>query len=247
MKIVITGDSHVGALRRGADLLEAQGQIPDGVKVDVIPLGPGDAFLSEFFKAERDHLAITSPDCSRWLPRLPAVEDTGRSDVVYVISGPLHLQPLVLNDYFLKFPPAPLTEGRTKTSSALLRHLALKRKRYITEFSAKLVELKHRVLVVEPPRTFRHHRALETTPASTISYLEDFFRLTVKAHLQDKGIEVVELPAESYDAEGLMLDKYRHSHPDDQHHGNEAYGALMVSKTIEMTLGTSRQLAVAPP
>jgi hypothetical protein len=99
MKIFITGDSHTGSLHKGAQALASIGEITSSIMVKILPLGPGDALLKPFFVERSDHVEITAPKCRQWVTQLPIQFENGHYDF-YGFSGPLHLQPVILNSFF---------------------------------------------------------------------------------------------------------------------------------------------------
>lgn len=231
MKIFITGDSHTGALHRGAQALASTDEIESNSKVDTLPLGPGDALLKPFFVECADYVEITAPKCRQWVTQLPIQSKKGHYDF-YGFSGPLHLQPVILHPFFSKHPPAAISRTPTAASTSLIRHIALERKRYAIDLVLTLKRLGVPVFVIEPPRTFRHHHNFGKVALPTITYLESFCRAEVKAYLRRHDVPVVELPDDSYDVDGIMLDKYRHENPLDHHHGNLHYGKMMIRKIL---------------
>lgn len=232
MKIFITGDSHIGALKKGWIGLETKSEIPKNLRFSFSPLGPGDSMLTPFFEKRSDHLKITSDDGAKWLTRIPE-ESSEQENILYVISAPLHLQPIILHPFFKRHRPSEISNSPTKSSKALIRRIARERKRYAIEFVIALKSLNQKVAVIEPPRTFKHHPNIKKTSLDIITYLEDFCRNEVKQLLTRNGIPTIELPVESYDDDGLMLDNYRHESSEDRHHGNQAYGEMMIKQVID--------------
>lgn len=233
--LFITGDSHVGALRKGHDLLAGAGRLPASPAVVFRPMGTSTLMRKEFFVDRSDHLEITVPRFREQVTVLPAPE-FATGETVYCIAGPLNFHSLLSRKWWVHnwatgMPPrrgAPVTRG-------LLRHSLLAREFHELTMVRRLRELGQRVCVIEAPALFRHHPALAHTPAASLMALLRACREILAEELERMGIEIVAVPAECLDEEGFMRSGLRHARPDDGNHGNEEFGAIMLRQCIDAT------------
>ena len=233
--LFITGDSHVGALRKGHDLLAGAGRLPASPAVVFRPMGTSTLMRKEFFVDRSDHLEITVPRFREQVTVLPAPE-FATGETVYCIAGPLNFHSLLSRKWWVHnwatgMPPrrgAPVTRG-------LLRHSLLAMEFHELAMVRRLRELGQRVRVIEAPAPFRHHPALAHTPAASLMALLRACREILAEELERMGIEIVAVPAECLDEEGFMRSGLRHARPDDGNHGNEEFGAIMLRQCIDAT------------
>ena len=222
MKIIIVGDSHTGPLNRGLQSLQSEQKF-QGVKV--APIGAGALMNERFFEEREGFVEITVTDAISSIKRLPYGEEFDW----YGVSGPLHVQPIVLDPFFYGNTPQPVT-------NALLKRLVLDRKQHSLAFMAVLKKLGLNVFVVEAPRTFPHHPGLPRD-LSRVSRMEERCRAIIMDRLAEMGIPLIALPPEALDANGMMKAEFRHESESDKHHANAAFGAMMIEKTLESLSG----------
>lgn len=218
MNVFITGDSHTGALNRGLQSLQERG-IATSFKVT--PLSAGLLMNTPFFEERDGYVEITIADKIRTLPRLPVDPSEGEFGW-YGLCAPLHVQPIVLDRFFYGKVPQPFTP-------ALLKRLVLDRKKYSINLLVVLKRLGVRVFVVETPRTFPHHPKLPND-LSRVGEIETRCRDVVFEELARLDVPVVRLPKRALRPDGLMSEEFRHEHEADGHHGNAAYGAMMIEE-----------------
>ena len=229
MDVLVFGDSHTAALRRGQVALEADGQWPAGVRLTVRPLGGGHLATEPFFADRGDHADVTLPEYRRQFDRLPRADDP--ADMVYGVSAPLHSVRVWRAADWQRFAPADMdVEGAAPVSSGTIRRLALDDARPMLDLVALLRRIGRRVFTIEAPRPFRHHPALKKTPAAVVMRVDGLYRETIRAELDRLGVSVVGVPRRCLDADGFTLTEF--GQPGDPHHGNEAYGAVMMGKVL---------------
>jgi hypothetical protein len=180
-----------------------------------------------FFEEREGFVEITVEDSISSIKRLPTEE---RFDW-YGVSGPLHVQPIVLDPFFYGNTPQPVT-------NSLLKRLVLDRKQHSLTFLASLKKLGLNVFVVEAPRTFPHHPDLPRD-VSRVGRMEERCRAIILEKLADMEIPVIALPSGALSEHGLMKPEFRHENENDKHHANAAFGALMIEGTLETMSGTS--------
>lgn len=230
--LFITGDSHVGALRKGHALLAAAGRLPDRPAVVFRPMGTSTLMRTAFFEDRSDHLEITVPRFREQVTVLPAPEFAA-SETVYCIAGPLNFHSLLSRKWWVhnwatgmpRRRGAPVTRG-------LLRHSLLAMEFHELTMVRRLRELGQQVRVIEAPAPFRHHPALAHTPAESLIALFRICREIIAAELDRIGIGILTVPAECLDDEGFMLPAFRHEKPTDGNHGNAGFGAIMLARLL---------------
>ncbi len=231
MDVLVFGDSHTAALRRGQVAIETDGHWPDAVRLTVRPLGGGHLATAPFFADRQDHAEVTLPEYRRQFARIPREDDP--EDTVYGVSALLHPVRIWRSPAWQDHAPADLVpppEGVTPVSSGMVRHLALDDQRPMLDLVALLRRLGRRVFAVEAPRPFRHHPALRKTPAATVMHVDRLYRDTVGRELRRLGVPVVGVPQRCLDADGFTREDL--GQVGDPHHGNAAYGAIMMGEIL---------------
>lgn len=232
MKILVTGDSHTAALKLGADRLQAERAIPARVNIDVQQLGGGMSLTESFFIDKGDHAEMIRDEHQRRIKRLPVANDQEQYDY-YGICGPLHTIRLWRNkEYWQKFTPFAPHGDKAPVSAGLLRYVIEQDQRYILQLVELLKRVGVGVFVVEPPKPYRHHSILELVDDDVIMYLDKYYRNTIRKKLVAWQVPIVDVPAACYDADGFMLERYRHDNPEDHYHGNVEFGALMINEIV---------------
>ncbi len=234
MDVLITGDSHTAALRRGQLALEADGLWPAGIDATIAPLGGGHIATEPFFVDRGDHAELSSPEYRRRFKRLPRPEDG--PGTVYGLSAPLHSARLWRHPAWQSFVPAGAGPGRagsggaTPVSSGMVRRLAVGDQRHGLGLLALLKRLGHRVFAIEPPPPFRHHRALNRTAAEVAIRINRLYRDAILAELARLDVPVVAVPAACLD-NGFTRPEY--GTDGDPHHGNARYGRVMMDAILD--------------
>jgi len=233
MKIVVTGDSHISALKSGIDLLQAEGDSLVDYVFDFKPLGLGGHLIKPFFADRGDYAEMTDPIIKKRVQRLPLLED-GEFQPYYAISGAMHSIRLWRDvNFWTKYTPFCQQEGLIPVSVGLLRHAVLNDQLYI----CKLIEIMQRsgvkLFVIEAPKPFKHHRIHNDVDSEVIVYVDRFYRQVFKDWLAAKGVPVVEVPASCYDSEGFMLNEFRSDNLGDANHANKDFGAIMAKEIIK--------------
>ncbi len=233
MKVIITGDSHTAALRSGLDMLMGLDDLPQDLQIDIKQLGGGGGLRTPFFIDRGSYAEMTDPTHQKRITRLP-VSDEQESYGYYGICGPLHTIRLWRNkDYWQKYTPFTSQGGQAPISTSLLRHIVLQDQRYIMQLVGLLKRVGVKVFVIEAPKPYRHHPILELVDPNAIIYIDGFYRKVIREHLAELDVPVIDVPNACYDAEGFMLEEFRHDSPTDDYHANKEFGAIMIKQTIE--------------
>lgn len=231
-RILITGDSHTGALKRGLELLQTQGQVPEDFAVEVVGLGGGQHMIAPFFEVEHGVARITQPTFLKRFPQLP-VPASSRDPTVYGWCGLFHFAKAWRDRSWIDFRPSTVAGKTAPVSMGLIQET-------VTGWFGQQLELLHvirksgaRVLVIETPRPFRHHWALKRISAEVVAAVDQYCQQIMMVELQDRDIELVRMPADCTDDMGFMDPRWRHEVEADEHHGNEQFGALMIQQTCQ--------------
>ena len=241
--VLVFGDSHTAALRRGQLAIETDGLWPDDINLAVRPLGGGHLATEPFFADRGDHADVTLPEYRRQFDRLPRADDP--PDMIYGVSAPLHPVRVWRAPAWQDFAPADMAlPGVTPVSSGTIRRLALDDQTPMLELVALLRRIGRRVFVIEAPHPFRHHPALRRTPAAVVMRVDRLYRTTIRAELARLDVPVVDVPARCLDEEGFTLAEF--GQPGDPHHGNEAYGTIMIGEVLAHLRPDHPNPAMAP-
>lgn len=233
MKIVVTGDSHTIALKRGLDMLIDREGMPLNHQIDIKQLGPGGGFVTPFFIDRGDFAEITNEKYLRRIKQLPFSTDQGRYEY-YGICGPLYSNRIwAKKNCWQEYTPFINQGDHAPISTSLLRHVVLQEQRYTMQLIELLQRLNVKVFVIEAPKPFRHHAIMEVVDPSTIAYIDSFYRKVMQDCLMAKNVPVVNIPNDCYDSDGFMLEKFRHENPADPHHANNEFGAIMIKEIIK--------------
>ncbi len=225
MRVLIIGDSHTGALKRGLAL----GPWPEGIAIEVAPLGLGAQMNQPFWEDRGDHAVLLDPQYAALVPRLPPVDP--RPDAIG-LSLPLWSGRLirVLVESWL-VPYGAEGPGR-RLSGALLRRLVQQDMAQIMALTRFLQGQGLPLFVIEAPRAFRVHRSVVLRGADFVLTMQRQIRAIQAAEIAALGLPIVYLPDSALDPDGFMSDRYAHEDPADTHHANAAFGALMIERSL---------------
>ena len=222
--ILLTGDSHTAALRKGQSAIEAEGRWPEQVRLSIRPLGPGQLTCEPFFIDRGDHAEITAAAYRRQMQRLPMNDDPPAT--IYGMSAPLHSVRLWRHPAWQRFAPAAMAGGvsGTPVSSGMIERLVLEDQRNVLDLLALLKRLGKRVFVVEAPYPFHHHPVLRNTSRDLVRFVDGLYRNLVRRELMRMAVPIRCIE------HGFMLDLY--AQPGDHHHGNQRYGETMMDEIL---------------
>jgi len=168
MNIFITGDSHAAALKHGMDMLINQNAWPSNHQVYIKPFGPGGGLKKPFFTDSGCCAEITNARYAKRIKRLPLAIDEGCYEY-YGISGSLFGVTLWrLPQHWSNHAPLISQGGKAPLSISLLRHVILQNERYVIELIKLLTREGVKVFVIEGPKPFRHHPAINKLGADLI-------------------------------------------------------------------------------
>lgn len=227
MKVLITGDSNTGALKRAQTLLVEQNQWPDDIEMEIVQIGRSGVFYTEFFIDQRDHVEIVKMEKHNRISRLPRIPSSSESEL-YGICAPFFSSRIWRNEDWARFAPITIAKSEFPISKGMFRQIVLDDKQYVLSFIDTLQRVGAKLFVVEAPRPFRHHQAFDAIPKATIAYVDQAFREVIREELDARSVPVVSIPSECYGEDGLMLDVYHSDAEGDVLHGNAEFGRLML-------------------
>lgn len=224
--VLVTGDSHTGALRRGLDQLLASGWAP-ACELEVIGLGSGADLAPGFFVDRGSHAEIVNPVYRRRIPVLPKPRAVARK-TVHVWSGLFHFPKVWRSPGWAQFRPACVRGREAPVSRAVVRTTLLDWFGPQLALVAVIRRAGVPVLALETPRPFRHHPSLRAVRPEVAIGLDRLCLHMMEAELRAMGIPVLRIPGACLDQDGFMHAQWRSENPKDPHHGNAEFGALML-------------------
>lgn len=227
MKILVTGDSHTGALAHGAKQLRPT--LPDGVEVLVKPLGGGHILPTPFFEDRGTHAEIVDPEYRRNFHRIPPL--AWPPDVI-ALSAPLWPMRVMHGMVWPKHSIDSAVPGGQPISRALFRRIVLADQRHVLGLCSLLTRVGMPVVAVSPPVMFRDHATLKHMAPGRVRAMFDLYREIMLGELAARDVPVIDVPPECLDAEGFMRPEYRHPDPKDEHHANAAFGERMMARLM---------------
>jgi hypothetical protein len=248
-RLIVLGDSHVVALAQGYEALEPRGVGFDG-EVLFLKLFDGPDNLFPFFRADDDRIGFLDERVAAEVSAALGHPELRADDphTVYALSmGVMTTLMVRLPDWKHAAPAAAaafLEKKRLKrqlVSEAVVQAIALDQQKHVLAFVEAAGALGLKCLIVAAPPLRADERA--TGRNRDIRVLLEVDRIS-RAVLTDAftrlGAPVVQPPYEAL-LDGLLRPDLRRIAPRDTHHGNGAYGALMLPRVIE----AARRLAGA--
>lgn len=224
--ILLTGESHLGAVRQGAS---------DRSDVTYWPLGKGRSVATPFF-THNPHAKSVSTIVSDWRNRTYA-KDTLTFDGAQALVGlsmPLNTS-RILRDYsWHSHVPWHLQKFDTESplSEAVVQAIMAQDYGHALAFVAALQACHIKTVVIEAPHFFETSPYLKRVRLDVCTYMDAHYRATVRAKLGELGVDVIDQPSHTLTAIGSTKPAFSHKNPKDTHHANPAFGALMFEKII---------------
>lgn len=225
MSVLITGDSHCGALRRGQLKLESEG-FDTGCLIR--PLGAGGRMRTPFFEDRGKYVEIVEPTFAEGLSQFPSKNEKFEA---VGFSAPLHTALVWRGKWDGQVPWFAIEKARErKLVSSNLFFEVVRRDAKDSLAFLKAVARTTQVFVIEPPAPFRHLPGLKYFGESSVLKMHQAHRDYVLAELAKMNIPVVGLDPEWMDDMGFMSPEFRSDDENDMHHGNAKFGELMMRK-----------------
>lgn len=227
MNFLIAGDSHTGPLSRGLKALRETGALDPAMQIRVRPIGGGHLVNTPFWELRGDHVALTEPAYQKVLRRLPPprqqLTGIGLSMPFWSVRV---LYRMVVAQLSLVEPVGDLQPVSRAAFRQILRH----DQQYVLGFAESLAKCGVTVFAVAAPRLFRDNSVLSRiAPEMAMAICNEYFAF-MRDELGARGVDIIDVPPETLDAEGFTLPEYRSALPGDDHHANEAFGKLMIKR-----------------
>lgn len=230
MNILITGDSHLASLDRA---LENDPLIMRGHNIKILPLGNSEASHAPYFVENSRGVDITLDRFQNYVRELPP---KGMNIDVLVLSMPFHTIRIAGHSLlWRKNTPHTLDNSDKHTISyATFKHMVLSQQSHNLNLLAILAKSIEKVIVIEGPRLFSHHRLFGKVEFETAIEADKLYRRVISDALLESGIPVVRCPSQTYDPDnGLMKDEFKSKRAGDQHHANSLFSTMMLRDLIE--------------
>ncbi len=255
MRLVILGDSHVTALGEGLVELKREGRISLPGEVHVLKVFNGPDTLERFFEATEGGVGFTDPRVGDALQGAISarVLVARESDDVYALSMGLMTTLFVRLLDWRRYVPAafaPPTGKAMVVSEAVVRAIALSHNQHVLDFFAAVKLAGLRVVAISaPPLRLDAPVIADGGRPEVIQTLDRLARAAVANELARLEVPVVDPPDEAYgDGPGgaFLRPEFHRVAVKDHHHGNAAYGRLMVAKVLAQAVEMDRSGAARP-
>lgn len=224
--IVLTGESHLAAVRFGA---------PDRGDVTYWPLGKGGGVTTPFFTHDQQAKSV-STIVSGWRNRTYA-KDTLTFDgaqALVALSMPLNTS-RILRDYsWHTHVPWHLQKSDTEfpLSDSVIQAIMAQDYGHALAFVVALQACDIKTVVIEAPHFFESSPYLKHARLDVCAYIDAQYRATVRTKLAALGVDVIDQPSHTLTAVGSTKPAFSHKDPKDTHHANPKFGALMFENII---------------
>ena len=219
--IVISGESHLGAIRLGA---------PAHPDVAFWPLGAGKPVTSPFFVHDTQAHTVTTT-APRWRNRVFS-KDTltfDGSTALVALSLPLNTS-RILRDYsWGTHVPWHMQKSPQEAalSNAVVAAILHQDYQYTIGFVSALLACGIKVVVIEGPHFFDDAPYLQRSRLDVCIYLDALYRKTVRKELAKLGVDVIAQRPETLTEQGLTKSDFDHEDPKDAHHANAKFGTMI--------------------
>jgi hypothetical protein len=230
MTTIIIGDSHVNALREGADLLQPNELASWSGKLKIGSLGTGSIALKPFSKVINGKVVFDNPRYSRAFLALNVRGFFRTGGVKYGISFGFHSLPVVANSVWRDASPWRIASkyGRVPVSSGVLAAMMNANNKHMHSFYEQLLASGIDFFAISAPPLRADHPIFSELEAEVVLEVDREFRKASAAFFEQRGIPVVYPPEIAYSSDGILRHDLAKIAPDDTHHGNSEYGAMML-------------------
>ncbi|MBN8189911.1 hypothetical protein JF540_24805 [Salipiger thiooxidans] len=231
-QLTITGNSHTIALNQGLR------QVPEAAGVTVFGLGAGVYETEAFSATEAGRVVLTQPVYAENLVRFTG-QDHIAPDRLWGICMGTH-NPRLYGDRIWTGAAAPSAlagDGQRPVSSGLIDRMADEDQRHIRAFLTQLKDAGIRFFVISaPPVRADHQNIVRGADPEVLLEIDRRSRARFRGFLDGLGVDFVDFPPETADAQGLLRPEYAagllKNGKRDPHHGNAEYGALMLRRIL---------------
>lgn len=225
----IIGDSQTRALMHAANAWTGDALPP----MRLMPLGSAVQFWEPFYTVKPASIELTPDECASRMQRVFGTTEItnerlwgfclGFTTVGFFRYG--------LWEQYSLHDRNP--RGRHVISKAAAAQIARGMFEEILKFYELLIERGYAFFVISGAPLPQHNPHLKEAVREDVIFADKFYRDLYAKELSAHGIDFILPPDEVKDHDGLLLPQYRHPTPDDRHHANKEYGALMLARVVD--------------
>ena len=231
-RIVLTGDSHLGALKHAQDL--KQDSRIAGLEFQ--PLGNGFVSLLDFFTANSVEKSVKVTH-SKWNNLIFSEKELNKDEdfQLLAVSLPINSSRILRDVSWQRHVPWKFKKRRREIpiSDGLIETIIEQDCSKSIAFIKAITLTGIKVFAIEGPRFFEHAPYLKRKRIEVCADIEQRYRSYASQKLADVGIGVIEQPTQTITKIGTTHHDYRHPDPRDEHHGNALYGHLVCDAIVD--------------
>lgn len=231
-KITITGNSHTIALNQGRN------QSPELTSVEVFGLGPGVHETTAFSALKTDRVVLTQPVYAENLKRFTGLDHID-PDRFWGLCIGTHNSRIYGDRAWVKAaaPSAVASPAQRPVSIGQLQQIIAQDQQHINAFITQLKTVGIRFIVISgPPVRADHQNIIRRAAPETLLEVDRQARKHFQGMLLDLDVDFIDYPAETTDKMGLLRPEFAagplQNGKRDPHHGNAAYGRIMLDKVL---------------
>jgi hypothetical protein len=235
--MIIVGNSHVAALKQGADEIGGLDQV-----LKIAPFGDGAREYEPFSSVINGQVVFTVEYSASILRKLTGMNAFDPTCTWGICMGTHNTRVYDL-PFWLKAAPSRIAKpGVRPVSDAVLNEIIEKEQRFRKVFLRQLMETGVKFFIVSAPSPRRDGSAVRRgISLATIKLVDRMARDHFRDWIAKHNVPIVEPPEETIDEEGFLRDEFAQKLDAkgglDPHHANSAYGKLMVQKILDRAEG----------
>jgi hypothetical protein len=234
LTLFICGNSHVGAIKRGFDKLDAKLATP----AVLFPLGSARFERTPFSVLEGNTVRVVQADYVANLRKFAGSEVFGAEHLWGFCIG-THTARIYAERFWLNAAPSEVCPPRQRpVSRAQLAAIIAGELRQVLAFFARLQQAQVPFFVVSgPPPRPDHPFIARGASRKAVLHIDREVRRYFLERLAEARIDFVSPPQEASDTDGFLRSDYcaglKPGGRFDPHHANTAYGMLMAQRVID--------------
>jgi len=240
----ICGNSHVGALKLGLDMLEPA--MASGIKV--FPFGSALIELAPFSARDGAAVRLTDPEYLAFLKRFTGLQAITGEHLWGFCMG-THTAHIYRDTFWAEAEPSEICRPEVRpVSTGMLNAIIDDEQRQVLEFFGQVKAAGIRFFAVSAPPPRQDHPSFRRgVRRETVAFVDRRARDIFAGKLAAEGIDFILPPDEAATSDGFLKEEYgagfKPNGKFDPHHANAAYGAMMMRKIAAYV--ASRQAAAS--
>ncbi len=231
MKLFITGDSHIAAIKRGYHILKGQNDSFGGLEI-VFMRTDSEMRKSMYIDALTPKLPKYISLYLRELRKLKL--EFHNPDMWVGLSGPMMDSFVTRRPDLDKYAFSDADTEGIPVSKAMREAIVLDDQHHHLELIRELKKAGAKVFVIEAPLPFLElYEKLNLPPEKKVVPFSQLYRQRVKQALAEMDVPLIEIPEHCVNDRGGMKIEYHVGKEDDFHHCSPEYGVLMLKKIID--------------